>query len=163
MCVDERDDQVGTDSFKLETAISRFGVVNGESAELHVDLCTSSSEDSDLDENLIIEKTQIGHPLCANTDVMNGDITQQVPKQQQHKHNNFQSKQRQPVEQTGEKERERGNRAEREKGRGAEKERDKEVKKDVTGWTVVTRSKKQRKRTIQIFVKVDGSKVNRWR
>ena len=27
------------------------------------------------------------------------------------------------------------------------------------GWTVVTRSKKQRKRTIQIFVKVDGSKV----
>ena len=62
-------------------------------------------------------------------------------------------------QQTEEKERERGERAEREKGRGAEKERDKEVKKDVTGWTVVTRSKKQRKRTIQIFVKVDGSKV----
>ena len=29
----------------------------------------------------------------------------------------------------------------------------------MTGWTVVTRSKKQRKRTIQIFVKVDGSKI----
>ena len=37
--------------------------------------------------------------------------------------------------------------------------RDKEVKKDVTVWTVVTRSKKQRKRAIQIFVKVDWSKV----
>ena len=34
-----------------------------------------------------------------------------------------------------------------------------QVKKDVTGRTVVTRSKKQRKRTIQIFVKVDGSKM----
>ena len=53
----------------------------------------------------------------------------------------------------------RGEREEREKERGAEEELDKEVKKDVTGWTVVTRSKKQRKRTIQIFVKVDGSKV----
>ena len=29
----------------------------------------------------------------------------------------------------------------------------------MTGWTVVTRSKKHRKRTVQIFVKVDGSKV----
>ena len=59
-------------------------------------------------------------------------------------------------------EREKGRRREtgkKEKGREAEEERDKEVKKDVMGWTVVTRSKKQRKRTIQIFVKVDGSKM----
>ena len=68
MCADERDDHVVTDSFKLEAAVSRFGVLNGESAELHVDLCTSSSEDFDLDENLITENTQIGHPLCAKTD-----------------------------------------------------------------------------------------------
>ena len=27
------------------------------------------------------------------------------------------------------------------------------------GWTVVTRSRKQRKRTVQIFVKVDGMKT----
>ena len=33
-------------------------------------------------------------------------------------------------------------------------------KKDVTGWTVVTRSKKHRKRTVQIFVKVDGGKTS---
>ena len=75
---------------------------------------------------------------------------------QQH-HNNQQQSTRQAMQQqTGEKERERRKRAEREKGRGAEKERNKEVKKDVTGWTVVTRNKKQRK-TIQIFVKVNGS------
>ena len=62
-------------------------------------------------------------------------------------------------QQSGEKERERGEREERENGSGDEKEEEKEVKKDVTGWTVVTRSKKQMKRTVQIFVKVDGSKL----
>ena len=30
----------------------------------------------------------------------------------------------------------------------------------MTGWTVVTRSKKHRKRTVQIFVKVDGGKTS---
>ena len=30
MCADERDDQVGTDSFELDTAVSRFGVLNGD-------------------------------------------------------------------------------------------------------------------------------------
>ena len=30
MCADERDDQAGTDSFELETAVSRFGVLNGD-------------------------------------------------------------------------------------------------------------------------------------
>ena len=38
-----------------------------------------------------------------------------------------------------------------------QRKRTKEVKKDVMGWTVVSRSKKQRKRTYQIFVKVDGT------
>ena len=59
MCADERDDQVETDSFELETAVSRFGVLTG-------------------------------------------DITQQVPQQQQHKHNNFHSKQLQQARQTEE-------------------------------------------------------------
>ena len=53
----------------------------------------------------------------------------------------------------GQEERERSERGKKEKGRKAEKERGKEIKKNVTGWTVVTRS---RKRTVQIFVKVDG-------
>ena len=71
--------------------------------------------------------------------------------EQQHHSNQQQSTRQAMQQQTGEKETERAEREEREKGRGAEKERDKEVKKDVTGWTVVKRSKKQRKRTIQIF------------
>ena len=77
-------------------------------------------------------------------------------KRQQHEQ---QSTRQAMQQQTGEKDRERGEREERENGRGDEKEGDKEVKKDVTGWTVVTRSRKQMKRTIQIFVKVDGSKL----
>ena len=78
-------------------------------------------------------------------------------------HNN---KPQQPTKQTTQ-ERERG---QTEKGRKGEREKkekeretveegDKEVKKDVMGWTVVTTSRKQRKRTVQIFVKVDGIKT----
>ena len=40
----------------------------------------------------------------------------------------------------------------------AEEEECKQVKKDVTGWTVVTRNKRQKK-MVQIFVKVDEAKV----
>ena len=48
----------------------------------------------------------------------------------------------------------------RKRGRGerVKEERRKEEKKDVTGWTVVTRNKRLR-RIIQIFVKVDESRV----
>ena len=42
-------------------------------------------------------------------------------------------------------------------GRRNEKEGEAEVKNNVTGWTVVTRNKKQRK-MVQIFVRVNGSK-----
>ena len=54
-----------------------------------------------------------------------------------------------------EKKERREERTRRGEGKGAEKERDKEIKNDNTGWTVVTRNKKQRKRTVQIFVKQD--------
>ena len=47
----------------------------------------------------------------------------------------------------------------KEKGKEAEEERDEEVKKDVTGWTVVTRNKREKRRTIQIFVKVNESRT----
>ena len=40
-----------------------------------------------------------------------------------------------------------------------ERERDKEIEKDVVDWTKVTRNKRQSKRTVQIFVKVDGSRA----
>ena len=47
---------------------------------------------------------------------------------------------------------------EKERERKKREVRNKEVKKDVTGWTVVTRSKKQKK-MIQIFVNVNGPKT----
>ena len=43
-------------------------------------------------------------------------------------------------------------------GKRKEKEREAEVEKDVTGWTVVTRNKRKKKK-VQIFVKVDDAKV----
>ena len=46
----------------------------------------------------------------------------------------------------------------KEEGGDAEEEECKQVKKDVTGWTVVTRNKRQRK-IVQISVKVDEAKV----
>ena len=49
-------------------------------------------------------------------------------------------------------------RRKKEEGRDAEEEECKQVKKDVTGWTVVTRNQRQRK-MVQIFVKVDEAKV----
>ena len=60
----------------------------------------------------------------------------------------------------GQEERERSERGKKEEGRDVEEEECEQVKKDVTGWTVVTRSKKHRKRTVQIFVKVDGGKTS---
>ena len=52
----------------------------------------------------------------------------------------------------------RGQEGRKEEEREAEEEGDKQVKKDVTDWTEVTRNKRQKK-MIQIFVKVNGSKV----
>ena len=48
--------------------------------------------------------------------------------------------------------------ARREEGREAEEAEHEQVKKDVTGWTVVTRNKRQRK-MVQIFVRVDEAQV----
>ena len=45
----------------------------------------------------------------------------------------------------------------KEEEREAEEEECKQVEKDVTGWTEVTRNK--RKKMVQIFVKVDGMKT----
>ena len=82
---------------------------------------------------------------------------------QQQQHNHHRKQQQQQAGQTEEERKEEG---ERRKGeRGKEKERDaeeqecKQVKKDATGWTVVTRNKRQRK-MFQIFVKVDGGKTS---
>ena len=67
--------------------------------------------------------------------------------------------QEKPGEREGD-QRERGRKGERgkEEGGKAEEEGDKQVKKDVTGRTVVTRNKRQKK-TVQIFVKLDEMKT----
>ena len=75
---------------------------------------------------------------------------------QQHRSKQKQQPQtaRQPTRQ--EREKERGERKKEE--REAEEGRGEQVKKDVTDWTVVTRNRRQRK-MVQIFVRVNGSKV----
>ena len=92
---------------------------------------------------------------------------QQARKKLQHTHSNQRQSTRQAMQQqAGEKERERGQREKERKDEGGKEEERREaeeaeheqVKKDVTGWTVVTRSEKHRKTTVQIFVKVDGPK-----
>ena len=74
----------------------------------------------------------------------------------QHQHSNKVTQ-----EKTGEREKKKrkGGRGQKEEGRRAEEQRDKEIEKDVMGWTVATKIKKQRKRLVQIFVKVDGVKT----
>ena len=81
--------------------------------------------------------------------------------QQQHQDSNQQQPTRQVTqEKRGERGKERkGERGKEDEGREAEEAEHEQVKKDATGWTVVTRSRKQRKRTVQIFVEVDGSKA----
>ena len=80
---------------------------------------------------------------------------------------NGQNRQRKKEKETKEKRRrkvrkkEKGVKEERRReGRDVEEEECEQVKKDVTGWTLVTRSKKHRKRTVQMLVKVDGGKTS---
>ena len=82
--------------------------------------------------------------------------------QQQHQDSNQQQPTTQVTQENrGERGKERkGEGGKEEEGTEAEEAEREQVKKDVTGWTVVTRSKKHRKRTVQIFVKVDGGKIS---
>ena len=73
----------------------------------------------------------------------------------------WQQPRKEEEEEKGREEREKGRKGQRgsgQEGKRKEKEREAEVKKDATGWTVVTRNKRQRK-MVQIFVKVDEAKV----
>ena len=99
------------------------------------------------------------------THTLQADNQEAVARQQQ-KHSNEQQPTRQVTqEKRGKREgeerekRRKGERKEGEKEGEAEEERDEEVKKDVTGWTVVTRNKREKRRTIQIFVKVNESRT----
>ena len=89
--------------------------------------------------------------------------TKQQPTEQTAQEREGEKKMRGQVEkEKGQGERERGERGKEgeetgEKGKEVQEETDNEIKKDVTGWTVVTRNK--RKKMVQIFVKVDGMKT----
>ena len=50
-------------------------------------------------------------------------------------------------------------REKKEKGWREEEEKVEDVEKNVTGWTLVTRSEKKMRKMVQIFVKVDGMKT----
>ena len=63
-------------------------------------------------------------------------------------------------------EREKGRKGEmgkKEKGRELEEERDQEVKKDVTGWTVVTTARNREREQFRSSSKRTGPKWPRWR
>ena len=123
----------------------------------HVHVVKKTVEDPQLQvvEKIGVIPETIEIPLGINSGSSVGSTQQQ--------HNHHRKQQRQQAGQTEEEEKEEG---EKRKGeRGKEKERDaeeqecKQVKKDATGWTVVTRNKRQRK-VVQIFVKVDGGKTS---
>ena len=67
------------------------------------------------------------------------------------------TKQSEPQERGGERKKERDQEGRKEEERKVEERGSEQVKKSVTGWTEVTR--KKRRKMVQIFVKVDGSKV----
>ena len=77
----------------------------------------------------------------------------------------WQQPRKEEEEEKGREEREKGRKGQRGSGQVVRKEEEREAKeggselveKDVTGWTEVTR---RRRKMVQIFVKVDGSKVN---
>ena len=82
------------------------------------------------------------------------NATSSAPTQQPSDAREKREKEREEKERKGERVEE-----ERRKEGKLRKKGDEEIKKDVMGWTVVTRSKNQRKRVVQIFVKVDGMKT----
>ena len=94
----------------------------------------------------------------------------QQPHRSKQQGNQQQSTRQETQEKTEERvEEERRRKVERRKGKEQEEEekerkeaeegRDKEVKEDVMGWTAVTRNRKEKRRMVQIFVKVNESEA----
>ena len=114
----------------------------------------SSGRAEDGDTSLAIDIESHESAVADPTEQLTGSEAPRAAAQHRstQQHNKCQRKQRQ---QPRKKEEEEKGRAEREKEeeREAEKGGGEQVKKDVTGWTVVTRSKKQKQRRVQIFVK----------
>ena len=110
----------------------------------------------------VVEKTVEDTQLQIVVEKTTDDPTAAAQHQSTRQHNNYHSKQamqqreRKEEKGLGEREGKKGLRRDQEGRRNEAGEA--EVKKDVTGWTVVTRNRRQRK-MVQIFVKVNGSKA----
>ena len=124
----------------------------------------SSGRAEDGDTSLAIDVKGHEGAFADPTEQLTGSEAPRVAAQHRstQQHNNCHRKQR------GRAEREKGRKGRKgrgQEGRRKEEEREAEegggeqIKKDVTGWTMVTRSKKQKQRRAQIFVKVNVSKV----
>ena len=110
--------------------------------------------DSYIDDLSTVDSNGSSHPDCEGPSHVG---KQSGSMQQQHQDSNQQQPTRQVTqEKRGESEKERkGEGGKEEEGTEAEEAEHEQVKKDVTVWAVVA-SRKERKRTVQIFVKVDG-------
>ena len=165
-------------SFKLETVVSH--TVDGEipmlqsefdalsKRQLHVGTVRAGERDVFAKVNADIE--QVACETCVKDNMAMvaevGDLSSTSGSMhQQHTSGQAGKEERGQTEEEGKEEKGQGEREKGRKGeRGKEKERDaeeqecKQVKKDATGWTVVTRNKRQKK-TVQIFVKLDEMKT----
>ena len=145
-------------NIEFDSFIDDLSSVGGKGLKHELEVDTMCADERDIRWGRILSSLK---QLFHGSACLNGDISQQVPKQQQHKHNNFHNKQRQQAGQTEEeRERRKGERGEEEE-RDAEEEAREQVENDVTDWTVVTRNKREKRRTIQIFFKVNESRTFR--
>ena len=168
-------------SFKLETVVSH--TVDGEipmlqsefdalsKRQLHVGTVRAGERDVFAKVNADLE--QVACETCVKDNMAvvakvgdlsstSGSMHQQHTSGQAGKEERGKKMEGREGKEKGKKER----KGKRRKGeRGKEEERDveeqecKQVKKDATGWTVVTKNKRERK-MVQIFVKVDGGKTS---
>ena len=99
------------------------------------------------------------HNVMSGVDFAAQHCSSQGTQQPHNKKEDVKRQREREEERRGEKGREENGRKSEEKGvRKEDEEGDSKVVKDATGWTVVTRNKRQRK-MVQIFVKVDEAKV----